>query len=153
MGRKKQTPAEKATPAQGEAKEGPKLADVVRQALGQLGVDASGSGVKQWIARNYPGYTYNESTFGTTFSTQRKKLREASGSAIIRAARPALPGAVPSSVPSGEDLLKVKRIADANGGIEELLKTVQMVHGLGAEVGGMDKLLRSLEMLHELIIE
>jgi hypothetical protein len=59
----------------------------------------------------------------------------------------------PSSVPSGEDLLKVKRMADKNGGIEGLLRTVQTVHDLGAEVGGMDKLLRCLEMLNELIIK
>ena len=40
-----------------------------------------------------------------------------------------------------------------NGGIEGLLRTVETVHDLGAEVGGMDKLLRCLEMLHELIIK
>jgi hypothetical protein len=44
-------------------------------------------------------------------------------------------------------------MADNNGGIEGLLRTVQTVHDLGAEVGGMDKLLRCLEMLHELIIK
>jgi hypothetical protein len=150
---KKKTQAQEEKRDQGDGKDGPKLADVVRQALGQLGTEASAGDVREWISRNYHGYTYNETTLGTTLSNQRKKLREASGSAIIatRVGKAALPGS--SSVPSGEDLLKVKRIADKNGGIEELLKTVQTVHDLGAEVGGMDKLLRCLEMLHELIIK
>ena len=150
MGRKKAQPAKQ---EQGDAKEGPKLADVVRQGLGQLGTEASAGDVRNWIGRNHPGYSYNENTFGTTLSNQRRKLREAAGSAIIAARAPKTVLAGPSSVPSGEDLLKVKRMADTNGGIEGLLRTVQTVHDLGAEVGGMDKLLRCLEMLHELIIK
>src|SRR5262245_35284898 len=148
MGRKKARPEKQ---DQGNRKQGPKLADVVRQALGQLGTEASAGDVRNWVGRNYPGYSYNENTLGTTLSNQRKKLREAAGSAIIAARVPkaALPG--PSTVPSGDDLLKVKRMADKNGGIEGLLGTVQTVHDLGAEVGGMDKLLRCLEMLNELI--
>jgi hypothetical protein len=150
MGRKKARPEKQ---DQGEGKDGPKLADVVRQALGQLGTEAPAGDVRNWIGRNYPGYSYNDTTLGTTLSNQRKKLREAAGSAIIaaRVAKTALAG--PSTVPTGEDLLKVKRMADKNGGIEGLLRTVQTVHDLGAEVGGMDKLLRCLEMLHELIIK
>jgi hypothetical protein len=150
MGRKKTRPEK---PEQGDGKEGPKLADVVRQALGQLGTEASAGDVRNWIGRNYTGYSYNDTTLGTTLSNQRKKLRESAGSAIIAARVPktTLPG--PSSVPTGEDLLKVKRMADKNGGIEGLLRTVQTVHDLGAEVGGMDKLLRCLEMLHELNIK
>jgi hypothetical protein len=150
MGRKKAQPEKQ---DQGDGKDGPKLADVVRQALGQLGTEASAGDVRNWIGRNYTGYSYNDTTLGTTLSNQRKKLREAAGSAIIAARVPktTLPG--PSSVPSGDDLLKVKRMADNNGGIEGLLRTVQTVHDLGAEVGGIDKLLRCLEMLHDLIIK
>src|SRR5262249_28944509 len=145
MGRKKARPEKQ---DQGGGKDGPKLADVVRQALGQLGTEASAGDVRAWIGRNHPGYSYNENTFGTTLSNQRKKLREAAGSAIIAARAPKTALAGPSSIPSAEDLLKVKRMADKSGGIEGLLSTVQTVHDLGAEVGGMDKLLRCLEMLH-----
>src|SRR5262249_57796556 len=98
------------------------------------------------------GFSSNDATRGTARSNQRKKLREAAGSAIIaaRAPKAALPG--PSTVPTGEDLLKVKRMADKNGGIEGLLRTGQTVHDLGAEVGGMDNLLRCLDMPNEPII-
>src|SRR4051812_25794725 len=55
---------------QGDGKDGPKLADVVRQALGQLGTEASAGEVRTWVGRNYPGYDYNETTLGTTLSNQ-----------------------------------------------------------------------------------
>ena len=65
MGRKKAQPEKQ---DQGDGKDGPKLADVVRQALGQLGTEASADDVRNWVGRNYPGYSYNENTFGTTLS-------------------------------------------------------------------------------------
>src|SRR5262249_28484886 len=120
MGRKKAQPEKQ---DQGDGKDGPKLADVVRQALGQLGTDASAGDVRNCIGRNSTGYRDNDPPLGTTLSHQRQKLGEAAGSAIIAARVPkaALPG--PSTVPTGEDLLKVKRMADKNGGIEGLLRT------------------------------
>jgi hypothetical protein len=139
--------------------EAPGLSEVIRKALAQLGTDASGPDVKEWIGRNYQGMTYNDSTFNSTLSTQRKKLRESdSSSTPAPAPSPALSKSqrataahLPTVIPTGEDLVKVKKIADQQGGIDELLKQVQTVHDLAAEVGGADKLLRCLEMLHEIV--
>ena len=141
--------------------EAPGLSEVIRKALAQLGLEASGGDVKGWISLHYPTFTYNDGTFNSTVSNQKKKLREAEPAKEAPTQVTKQPPAkrqpsvattlTVAVMPTGEDLLKVKRIADDNGGIEELLKQVQTVHDLASDVGGADKLLKCLEMLHELV--
>lgn len=127
-----------------------KLSDVIRAALGALGNEATTAEVKNWISREYPGYLYNQDSLASSLSTLKKKLAGA-----VLAERPRQTVSRPSPLvppaPTVDDLLRVKQVADENGGVEELLKAVQAVSDLANDVGGIETLLKCLVTLHKLI--
>jgi hypothetical protein len=152
MGRKKIVAAESAAPT---------LSGAIVKALETIGTDAATSAVKEWIGVQYPGVDLGASSFQTTLSLKRKKLRGgvpakpktrkprlAKPVAVVKAPRAASGPA--STEPTLTDLLKVKTVSDEQGGIEGLLKAVQAVRAVANQVGGLEKLSGCLEALQKL---
>ncbi len=132
--------------AKKKADKPPKLAAVARRALGELGLEASAGDVRAWIKSNMEGYEYNEGTLSATLAGQRKLLREQQASGAAPAG-PAPAPAAPASVPTADELLAVKGIADQRGGVDELLKMVRAISELARGVGGAERLEQCLDYL------
>lgn len=132
----------------------PKLAAVIRRALGDLGLEASAGDVRGWIAQHMAGYEYNDGTLSATLAGQRKLMREQqspSAPAAEPAAAPAEAVApVGDAVPSAEDLLAVKKLADGGGGVAELLRAVRSLTEMAKGVGGVERLERCLDYLQRM---
>jgi hypothetical protein len=138
MGRKKK---QEVTQQNGNGS-APTLAGAIQSALQTIGVEAETGKVREWVRQNCPGVNVGAASFQSTLSVKRKALRgsAAPGKKRRRAARSA-------SEPTLTDLMRVKRAAESQGGVESLLKTVQSVRGLADQVGGIDGLERCLEAL------
>ncbi len=150
------TPAVEATPAEAPTH---KMADVLRKALEANGVEASTDVVRNWIAGNYPGWSYNVDSFASSLSGQRKKMR--GGSSDDSASSPGLftptttrarttVAAQTTSEPSLSDLFAVQALAMQSGGVDACLKLVEQVATLAEQAGGMDKLQKCLAALAKL---
>lgn len=137
----------------------PKLAAVIRRALGDLGLEASAGDVRGWIAQHMAGYEYNDGTLSATLAGQRKLARQQAEASPAEPA-PAVPAAAPApavapvaaspSVPSAEDLLAVKKLADGGGGVAELLRAVRSLTEMAKGVGGVERLERCLDYLQRM---
>src|SRR5262249_12653434 len=114
----------------------------IQSALQTIGVEAETGKVREWVRENCPGVNVGAASFQSTLSVKRKALRgsAAPGKKRRRATRSA-------SEPTLTGLMRVKRAAEAQGGVEAILKTVQSVRGLADHVGGIDGLERCLEAL------
>jgi hypothetical protein len=137
------------------------LSGAIVKALETIGTEAATAAVKEWIGAQYPGVDTAASSFQTTLSLKRKKLRGgASAKPKTRKTRVAKPVAekkapkaasgAASSEPTLTDLLKIKGFADEQGGVEGLLKAVQAVRAVADQVGGLEKLSGCLEALQKL---
>src|SRR5829696_3637227 len=156
MGRKKATAAPETTATQTNGK-AVTLAGAVETALSTLGAEAETAAIRQWVAANYPTVDINAPSFQSTLSAKRKKARGGSprrkGGKPTGAARTGATGAPPAArqsttaEPTLSDLLRAKEAADAQGGVEGLLRAVETVRGAAEKVGGLEKLSRSLEAL------
>jgi hypothetical protein len=114
----------------------PSLAEVIRSAICDLGVYASPSKVKEWIAKYHPTLRFKESTFNSSLSSIRKKFKADSDS--------------PNGEPTVNDLLRVKEIADTNGGIAELVALLEKLDTLASKVGGIGRLRQCITGLQKL---
>jgi hypothetical protein len=113
------------------------LADALRGALSDLGIDASRADVEGWIKAKYPALEYKDTTLNSSLSNLRKKLR-GEGSGV-----------------SGADLtlheiMKVNGIAADQGGVEALLGLIEKLETVAAKVGGIGRLRHSLEALKKI---
>jgi hypothetical protein len=164
MGRKKAAPAPEATATQTNGK-AVTLAGAVESALSTLGAEAETPAVRQWVSANYPTVDVNAPSFQSTLSVKRKKARGGVSSrgngrkkggrregATRTAATRTTPVARTSTAPEPtlSDLLRAKEAADAQGGVEGLLKAVETVRAAAERVGGLENLSRSLEALRQL---
>lgn len=125
-----------------------KLAEVARNALNALGVDAKIADVENYIKREHPGYSYNRLTLAATLSGQRKRLGGAGNGSSRRRGAPSTREAEPSS----SELLTVKELADAEGGLDKIRQQIAKVDEMAAKVGGINRLKRSLDVLEKLSI-
>jgi hypothetical protein len=152
MGRKKIAAVESAAPT---------LSGAIVKALETIGTDATTAAVREWIGVHYPGVDTAASSFQTTLSVKRKKLRggapakkktrktrKAKAIPPVKATRAVAGPASPE--PTLTYLLKVKTVADEQGGVEGLLKAVRAVRAVADQVGGLEKLSRCLEALQKL---
>ncbi len=114
----------------------PSLAEAIRSAICDLGVYASPPKVKEWITRYHPALHFKDSTFNSSLSSIRKKLRTDNDS--------------PNGEPTVHDLLRVKEIADANGGLTELVALLEKVDTLANKVGGIGRLRQCITGLQKL---
>src|SRR5829696_6939104 len=164
MGRKKATAAPETTATQTNGK-AVTLAGAVETALSTLGAEAETPAVKQWVAANYPTVDVNAPSFQSTLSVKRKKARggvssrgngrEKGGRRKSATRAGGTTGATPvartsastAAEPTLSDLLRAKEAADAQGGVEGLLRAVETVRAAADRVGGLEKLSRSLEAL------
>jgi hypothetical protein len=152
MGRKKIAAPESAPPT---------LSGAIVKALDTIGAEAATAAVKEWIGAQYPGVKTDVASFQSTLSVKRKKLRGGAPAKTKtrkpRMAKAAAPVKTPipsagsaKTEPTLTDLLKVKIVADEQGGVEGLLKAVQAVRNVAHQVGGLEKLLGCLEALQQL---
>jgi hypothetical protein len=152
MGRKKIAASESAAMT---------LSGVIVKALETIGTEAATAAVKEWIGAQYPGVKTDVASFQSTLSVKRKKLRGGAPAKPKtrkpRMAKAVVPGKPPktiagpaSSEPTLSDLLKVKAVADEQGGVDGLLTAVQAVRNVAAQVGGLEKLSGCLEALKKL---
>jgi hypothetical protein len=137
------------------------LSGVIVKALETIGTEATTAAVKEWIGVHYPGVKTDVASFQSTLSVKRKKLR-GGASARPKTRKPRMKKAVaprkPPKTTAGPatsqltlaDLLKIKAVADEQGGVEGLLKAVQAVRAVADQVGGLEKLLGCLEVLQKL---
>ncbi len=141
-----------APPVQPLAGERPSMAEAIRQSLAALGLDKETTHYLDWVIGRWPGLVASEASFNTALSQQRKKAR-GEGGAGAKTTTPLgwrTSGPLPGSPPSVDDLMRVKKIADEQGGVFDLLGMVKTVQGLADEVGGIDRLRRCLEVLFDL---
>ena len=139
----------------------PTLSGAIVKALETIGTEAKTAAVKEWIGVQYPGVKTDVASFDSTLSVKRKKLR-GGAPAITKTRKPRVAkpiaevkapraGSGPAaSEPTLTDLLKVKTVADEQGGVEGLLKAVQAVRAVADKVGGLEKLSGCLEALQKL---
>jgi hypothetical protein len=114
----------------------PSLAEVIRSALCDLGVYTSPAKVKEWITRHHATLRFKESTFNSSLSSIRKKLKTDTNGI--------------NGEPTVNDLLKVKEMADANGGIGEIIALLDKVDNLAKRVGGIGRLRQCIAGLQKL---
>lgn len=123
------------------------LADALRHALTNLGVEAETGEIRNHILHHFPDIDTSTPSFGSSLSGMRKKMRGGGNEGGGRGQRFASSRPNVSTI---EDLKTVKRIAAERGGVEELLRQVQDITDLASEVGGFDRLRKALEDLHDL---
>jgi hypothetical protein len=137
------------------------LSGAIVKALETIGTEAATAAVKEWIGAQYPGVDTAASSFQTTLSLKRKKLRGGAPAKLKtrkpRKAKTIAPVKAPKATsgptspePTLTDLLKVKAVADEQGGVEGMLKAVQAVRAVANQVGGVEKLSGCLEALQKL---
>src|SRR5262249_8712273 len=119
------------------------LSQAIREALKADGIRAAVGDVEMWIKRRYPKLQFSRQTLSSTLSTQRKKMMEEMGLLPDK-------GGLEGSGPTVDDLMRVKQMAAARGGVEELMSLVQRVEDVAKEVGGLDRLKKSLDTLKSL---
>jgi hypothetical protein len=119
------------------------LSQAIREALKAEGVRAAVGDVEKWIKRKYPKLQFSRQTLSSTLSTQRRKTLEEMGLLPDKAG-------AEGADPTVDDLKRVKQIAAARGGVEELMSLVQKVEDVAKEVGGLEKLKKSLNDLKTL---
>jgi hypothetical protein len=137
MGKKSQT-TESAPAAAAPAADTPSgtLADAIRAALDVVGDDASKKAVSNWIKEHHPNLTFKESTLNSSLSSIRKKLKGETGPS--------------GQEPTINELLKVKQLAEEQGGVDHLLAQIEKVDTLARKLGGLPRLRRCLEGLKRL---
>ena len=113
------------------------LADAIRGALDDLGVDSSRSEVEGWIKAKYPSMQYKDATLNSSLSNIRKKLREGGNG----------PAGGQTTL---NDLLKVKVLADEQGGVDGLLAQIEKMESLAAKAGGLSRLRQCLTALKKI---
>jgi hypothetical protein len=110
------------------------LADAIRTAFQDLGEDAEKDAVARWIKQQHPSLKYKDTTFNSSFSSIRKKLR----------------GDVPTSALTVNELMKVKDMAKEEGGVDKLIALLDKVDAIGKKVGGVPRLRSALRGLKRL---
>jgi hypothetical protein len=113
------------------------ISDAIRAALDDLGVEANKNDVEGWIKAKHPSLKYKESTLNTTLSNIRKKLRgDGNGSS--------------GPQPTLNDLLKVKKLAEEQGGVDDLIARIEKMETVAAQVGGVNRLRQCLAALKKI---
>src|SRR3954464_15684301 len=80
--------AKKSAPAPPAAEEPTiSLSEAIRDALSDIGADASVGDVEPWIRAKYPKLQFKRETLSSTLSAQRKKLRGDAGSRSTKSGR------------------------------------------------------------------
>jgi hypothetical protein len=114
----------------------PPLAVILRSAVADLGVQATPAKVKDWINSHYPTLCFKDSTFNSSLSSIRKKFKADTDGL--------------NGEPTVNDLLKVKEMADADGGIAGLVALLDKVDTLAKKVGGIARLRQCITGLQKL---
>src|SRR4051794_35479252 len=106
------------------------LAQAIREALAELGLDATVSDVADWLSAKYPQVTFNRVTMVSSLAMHRQKQR-----------RTAWEGwASSGDSPSVEEVKRVKQMADERGGLEKVASMIQQIDEMAMAAGGFDKL-------------
>jgi hypothetical protein len=112
------------------------LTNAIRAALADLGIHATKPKVKEWITRVYPTVSYKDSTFNSSLSSIRKKLKGDHDDV--------------DGEPTVNDLLRVKEMADAIGGVDQVVSLLDKVDSFAKKVGGLGRLRQCLAGLKKL---
>src|SRR4051812_42247637 len=93
------------------------LTQAIREALGELGLDAPVSDVTDWLSAKYPQLTYNRVTMVSSLALLRQKQRRTAWEAWASS----------GDSPSLEVLKRVKEMADERGGLEKVAGLIEQV--------------------------
>src|SRR5262245_14506354 len=99
--------------------EGPpvSLARAIREALGELGLDAPVSDVADWLSAKYPQLTYKRVTMVSSLALHRQKQRRTAWEEWASSC----------DSPGVEGLKRVKEMADERRGLEKVASMVEQV--------------------------
>jgi hypothetical protein len=124
-----------AEPEPAPARETSSLAEALRNALFELGREADKTEVRDWVKRKHPTMEYKESTFNSSLSSIRKKLRSEAAAAVD---------------PTVPELKRVKSLAEEQGGVDNVIALLDKIDSLARRVGGLPRLRQCLHGLKDL---
>jgi hypothetical protein len=116
------------------------LAQVIREALADLGTYASKDDVLAWIVARYPHLAPRNTTLVASLSMQRQQSCDGGEWARISA----------GNHPIREALERVKELAEKHGGIHKFAALLEQVTELAEEIGGLDNLRAAIAVLKTL---